>query len=45
GILDKRLFSLKKRLQELGAEKISLSDGSYYWDLKPDWKPREVIEI
>jgi len=45
GILDKRLFSLKKRLQELGAEKISLSDGSYYWDLKPDWKPSEVIEI
>ena len=45
GILDKRLFSLKKRLQELGAKKVSLSDGSYYWDLKPDWKPREVIEI
>jgi len=45
GILDKRLFSLKKRLQELGAKKVSLPDGSYYWDLKPDWKPREVIEI
>lgn len=45
GILDKRLISFKKRLRELGAEKISLPDGSYYWDLKPDWKPKEVIEI
>ncbi len=45
GILDKRLFSFKKRLRELGAKKISLPDGSYYWDLKPDWKPKEVIEI
>lgn len=45
GILEKRLFSFKKRLQELGAKKVSLPDGSYYWDLKPDWKPKEVIEI
>ena len=34
-----------ERLLELGAKKVSLPDGSYYWDLKPDWKPREVIEI
>ena len=45
GILGKRLLCFKKRLQELGAKKVSLPDGSYYWDLKPDWKPKEVIEI
>ncbi len=35
----------RNRLQELGAKKVSLPDGSYYWDLKPNWKPKEVIEI
>jgi predicted nucleotidyltransferase len=39
-----RLLILKKRLQELGAKKIK-RDGSWYWDLKPDLKPDEVITL
>ncbi len=45
GILQKRLQALKKRLAELGSKKVVLDDGRWYWDLKPDWKPGEVIEL
>jgi len=29
----------------LGSRKVILGNGSWYWDLKPDWKPGEVIEL
>lgn len=45
GILKKELKKIKKRLKELGSRKVVLEDGSWYWDLKPDWKPGEVIEL
>jgi len=45
GVLKRRLDCLKRRLQELGAKKIVLEDGSWYWDLKPNWKPGEGIEL
>lgn len=45
GVLEKRFDSLSKRLSELGSKKVVLEDGSWYWDLKPDWKPGEVIEL
>jgi hypothetical protein len=45
GVLKRRLDALKKRLEELGSKKILLEDGSWYWDLKPDWKPGEVIKL
>ena len=45
GVLRKRFESLSKRLTELGTRKIILEDGSWYWHLKPDWKPGEVIEL
>jgi hypothetical protein len=45
GILKRRFESLRKRLSELGSKKVVLEDGSWYWDLKPDWKPGEVIEL
>jgi len=45
GVLKKRFESLRKRLSELGSKKVVLEDGSWYWDLKPDWKPGEVIEL
>ena len=44
-LLKNTLEEIKERLVNLGAKKIILSDGSWYWDLKPDWKPGEVIEI
>jgi len=45
GVLKKRFESLRKRLTELGTKKVVLEDGSWYWVLKPDWKPGEVIEL
>lgn len=39
------LADLAKKLQELGAKKVVFEDGKWYWDLKPDWKPGEIVEI
>ena len=39
-----KLESLRKRLQELGSQKIR-RDGDWYWDIKPDLKPGEVITL
>ncbi len=39
-----RLHALRRRLRELGARKVH-RDGSWYWDLKPDLKPGEVITL
>jgi predicted nucleotidyltransferase len=36
---------LKKRFEEMGARKIFLGKGKWYWDLKPDYKLGEVVEI
>jgi predicted nucleotidyltransferase len=44
GFFQNRLVILKKRLQELGAKKV-IRDGSWYWDLKPDLKPDEVVTL
>ncbi len=45
GVLQEELDRLRKRLEVLGSRKIVLPDGSWYWDLKPDWKPGDVIEL
>lgn len=45
GILEEKLETLRVRLKELGAQKIVLEDGTWYWDLKPDWKSGEVFEL
>jgi len=37
----KRLSLLKERLSILGSKKISLEDGTWYWDLKPELKMGE----
>jgi predicted nucleotidyltransferase len=39
-----RLNALQKRLQELGARKVR-RDGAWYWDLKPDLHPGEVLTL
>ncbi len=39
-----RLKELKKRLLQLGSKKIVLEDKTWYWNLKPDSAPGEVIE-
>jgi hypothetical protein len=45
GKLAATFSELKDRLRKLGSERIVLPDGSWYWDLKPDWHPGEVIEL
>ncbi len=45
GILRRELDRLQERLRVLGARRVALPGGSWYWDLKPDWKPGEVIEL
>lgn len=37
--------SLKKKLEERRAKKIYFGEGKWYWDLKPDYKLGEVVEI
>lgn len=44
GFFAQRLDRLRRRLAELGARRIWRGD-IWYWDLKPDYKPGEVIEL
>jgi hypothetical protein len=44
GYLSKRLEQLKNRLDELGAKRVRRGN-AWYWDLKPDYKPGEIIEL
>jgi hypothetical protein len=32
-------------MAELGSRRIELPDGGWYWDLKPDWRPGEVVDL
>jgi hypothetical protein len=45
GFMEKKLEKLRERLKELGARRIQLLDGTWYWELKPTIKPGEVIEL
>ncbi|MCS7138950.1 MAG: hypothetical protein NZ873_02715 [Crenarchaeota archaeon] len=42
----KTIFTkLKKRLMELNAKRVYLEDGTWFWDLKPDIRRGEAVEI
>ncbi len=41
GVLDQ----LRRRLTELGARRYVDDDGYEFWDLKPDWKPGDVVSL
>lgn len=41
GVLER----LRRRLAELGSRRYVDEDGYEYWDLKPDWKPGDVVEL
>lgn len=45
GELQRELKAVRERLHTLGSRKKHLPDGSWYWVLKPDLKPGEVIEL
>jgi len=44
GFFSNVLEGLRRRLRSLGAERKSVS-GVRYWDLKPDFRPGETIEL
>jgi predicted nucleotidyltransferase len=39
------LARLEARLQALGSRRHVDADGYEYWDLKPDWKPGDVVTL
>lgn len=39
------LARLRQRLAELGSRRYVDADGYEYWDLKPDWKPGDVVSL
>jgi predicted nucleotidyltransferase len=39
------LERLRRRLAELGARRYVDEDGYEYWDLKPDWKPGDIVRL
>lgn len=45
GVLGRELDAVRKRLEALGARRVERQDGTWYWDLKPDWRPGEVIRL
>lgn len=45
GFMRQHLAELKRRLKALKARKVRLPDGRWYWDLKPDYRLGEVVEI
>jgi predicted nucleotidyltransferase len=45
GILARELEAVRRRLRELGSKRIERADGSWYWDLKPDWRPGETVAL
>ena len=39
------LDAMRARMRELGSRRVFLDDGNWYWDLKPDFRFGEVVEI
>ena len=44
-VLERELNTVRRRMAELGSQRVELADGSWYWDLKPDWRPGEVVDL
>jgi len=44
GFLGKVLDDVRRRLRELGARRVVAKNG-YYWVLKPDARPTDVVEV
>ena len=45
GFMKRKLEDLRGRLSQLGARRIVLPDGTWFWELKPSIKPGEVIDL
>ena len=45
GFFQSVLDAMRARMRELGSRRVFLEDGSWYWDLKPDFRFGEVVEL
>jgi hypothetical protein len=45
GFFEAVLSGMRERMRALGSRRVHLADGSWYWDLKPDFRFGEVVEI
>jgi len=45
GFLARELGELRRRLEEIGARRITLPDGSWYWRLSPRIERGRVVEL
>jgi predicted nucleotidyltransferase len=45
GLLTGVLARMRARMRDLGSRRVYLPDGSWYWDLKPDFRFGDVVEI
>ncbi|MGQ0732838.1 MAG: nucleotidyltransferase domain-containing protein [Acidobacteriota bacterium] len=39
------LEAMRARMASLGSRRVHLPDGTWYWDLKPDYRFGEIVEI
>ncbi len=44
GVVAAKPEALRACLRELGSKRIELPDGKWYWDLKPDMRPGEIVD-
>ncbi len=44
-VLSRKLAALRERLGELGSQRIELPNGDWYWDIKPDMRPGEIVHL
>lgn len=45
GLLARHFAAIRRRLKRLGSQRVELSDGSWYWDLKPTMRAGEEVAI
>jgi len=45
GVLAGLLTKVRERLQQWGSRKVRLPDGTWYWQLKTDWRLGEVLSL
>jgi predicted nucleotidyltransferase len=45
GFFEAVLAGMRARMRELGSRRVFLPDGTWYWDLKPDFRFGEIVEI
>ena len=43
--MENKIKNLRKKLEKSGSKKVFIDEKRYYWDLKPDYKLGEVVEI